>query len=94
MNDITYDDIAPFDQTDDLDKIIDEPTAHYDTELGLVCFTVDIAERLDISYRNMGEYEPPRAMVDVTPANAEKLRDSLTRALAERRRAIKRGVHR
>ena len=68
---------------DDLSK----PVAFYGDDSGLIHMFVDCAERLGCLYRNMGGYEPPSTMIDLTAANETRLRDGLTKALAAQRRA-------
>ena len=64
------------------------PAAFYGDQSGLIHMSIDCAERLNCLYQNMGEYEPPSAMIDLTPENAKVLRDGLTKALAAHRRDI------
>ena len=89
MSDTIYDDDAPFDQAEDIDPVTDGAIAFYGDDSGLIHMSIDCAERLDASYQNLGEYEPPSAMIDLTPENALKLRDGLTKALAAWRKDTK-----
>ena len=85
-------DIAPFDQTEEpdyLDYLGMQPVAFYDDDAGLIHISIDCAEGLVASYRNMGEHEPPSAQIDLIPENAQELRDWLTRALAAWRKSVK-----
>ena len=88
--------LEPFDQTDDMsefDKLdlseFDKPYASYGEDSGIITLLVNVAEQLDIQYRNLGEYEPPRAILGLTPERAVQLRDSLTKAIAQWRRDTK-----
>ena len=88
--------LEPFDQTDDMsefDKLdlseFDKPDASYGEDSGIITLFVDVAEQLDVHYRNLGEYEPPRAILGLTPERAVQLRDSLTKAIAQWRRDVK-----
>ena len=95
----TYSDFAPFDQTadepnagpdPDLEDCASAPTAFYGEDSGLIHMFINCAERLTATYQNMDpEYEPPSAEIDVTPENALKLRDGLTKSLAAWRKDIK-----
>lgn len=90
-----YADIAPFDQTEDdpyayLEGYVPRPVAFYGEDSGLIHMSIDCAERLTATYQNMApEYEPPSAMIDLTPENALELRDWLTKALAAWRKDTK-----
>ena len=83
--------LEPFDQTDeelDLSEF-DKPGASYGEDSGIITLVIDVAEQLDVHYRNLGEYEPPRAILGLTPERAVQLRDSLTKAIAQWRRDVK-----
>ena len=89
-------DIAPFDQAEDSDYLdyldpsyVSKPVAFYGEDSGLIHMSIDCAERLTATYQNLGEYEPPSAMIDLTPENALELRDWLTKALAAWRKDTK-----